>query len=931
LEAIASFNIGTRNSTNETYSFMQTCTSSLLFADANGDELMGKAEFVRFVSRLLNVKIASYTDLAPVFQKSFNDLSVGGKVNLTGLRSGASATLQQFNHLTTVCDQTEQAIADYTPTVADDNFLCDQRLRLADTDHNNLLSKEEYVSLIYRNIPRNGISFDSLRPEIRHIYDLMRNRDDEPDLSGSNPNQVPTKADQDRLMWICSKANEAFRLVDPSKSVDGPTAAPSNELVIFNSFLTSSTKNIPASDLVTGYNRQGLDEAYASFVSDLVGTLTMAGLRGRRHLRVTNLKPDSSKIDHLENSKCPENLGKGLSCLTAYASFILLTDGLGNMDSFSQSYQALSQIAIDQGELDQKLRALDPKNDLRVVSSLSPVTPQSTESKSNVGTLGLGSLIGISVGCALFLAAVCIGVYVLCDMRRHRVAADTDVSVKDSGKGFSGTSPYLDDNVGALSLNRLERIDEEDSDGYEQQEPSTDSLFEVVAMETRTVQSFPSALDPLSSVRNTSDEEMLSKEPAMEFTTFSMIAEELHPSEPERFGEFSFDAFHRKVGAGKATPLREGVSALTDTSMITAEPAPRDSVAASTEGDAFVSAAVPFEVVVQPGGDGDLAFGSAIMRKAQAETSLLTKTEEFRCHVDADADQVEEVVVVEEDFTEEEVTDDDESSLADDGQVAAAHHDVPASEMVAALASPEPLTAHKLQGSKEKDAPLISEVQVSESVEQAITTRGMLQVSKAMQAENSGDVIVEVTGESEAVGDLSEEEVTSEEDTDDDDEEEETESEEEEDDSSDDESENAPKVATTPIDKAKQSAYRAKIAELVSQVVPGEIDNVDAMMEQFVGREEELIITLQNMTASDASSSGEEESSDEDESSGDEEESSDEEESDEEDDSDEESSDEDEDKAPAAPGKLVPKAAKKNAESDGSSDEDDSSDASDSS
>ena len=50
---------------------------------------------------------------------------------------------------------------------------------------------------------------------------------------------------------------------------------------------------------------------------------------------------------------------------------------------------------------------------------------------------------------------------------------------------------------------------------------------------------------------------------------------------------------------------------------------------------------------------------------------------------------------------------------------------------------------------------------------------------------------------------------------------------------------------------AQKKQYRAVIEALVREVVPDEIEHVDSMMEQFVGREEELINTLRNMVADD--------------------------------------------------------------------------------
>jgi hypothetical protein len=48
-------------------------------------------------------------------------------------------------------------------------------------------------------------------------------------------------------------------------------------------------------------------------------------------------------------------------------------------------------------------------------------------------------------------------------------------------------------------------------------------------------------------------------------------------------------------------------------------------------------------------------------------------------------------------------------------------------------------------------------------------------------------------------------------------------------------------------DKQRISAFRAEVEALVRRVVPDEIDNVDAIMIQFSGREEELIATLRGM------------------------------------------------------------------------------------
>ena len=58
---------------------------------------------------------------------------------------------------------------------------------------------------------------------------------------------------------------------------------------------------------------------------------------------------------------------------------------------------------------------------------------------------------------------------------------------------------------------------------------------------------------------------------------------------------------------------------------------------------------------------------------------------------------------------------------------------------------------------------------------------------------------------------------------------------------------NIPLSTENPADKNRINAYRAEVEALIRRVVPDEIDNVDAIMIQFNGREEELIATLRGM------------------------------------------------------------------------------------
>lgn len=51
----------------------------------------------------------------------------------------------------------------------------------------------------------------------------------------------------------------------------------------------------------------------------------------------------------------------------------------------------------------------------------------------------------------------------------------------------------------------------------------------------------------------------------------------------------------------------------------------------------------------------------------------------------------------------------------------------------------------------------------------------------------------------------------------------------------------------SPVSLSDNAAIRAEVEELVRQVVPDEIDNIDEMLTQFRGREQDLIATLRTM------------------------------------------------------------------------------------
>lgn len=410
-----------------------------------------------------------------MFQSNFVALAgESGSIVIPGTSPGSLPTASQRDVLRSICVATIEAITLFvggdnaTNVTTSNQFLpfCKSAMVIADVNRDDKMGQTEYVRFISKLLGESYSSFDELDVIFQDIFDEI-SIDDVVDISGSKPGQSVSAEQYGELIQICAVTEEV--IMEYNATIEGSASA--NQVSIFNSFIMSNREDLEASDLSIGLNRQGLDKAYDAFVRDIVQMVVLMG-RNRRSLRVTDLKLDSPEIYLIENSECPEKVDTGSSCQIAFAKFILFLDGTHDKNSLSESFQALSQIAIDQGLLGTALEEVDPENELSIVSSSSPVTPDDDlgENTGDVSGddsgLSMGAMIGIAVGSAAVVAALCIGIYFWYDRRKHRVAVDID----PDGYGEKKHHPGID----------KEEVFLDDTADYRQDYGEYDNLFDSV-------------------------------------------------------------------------------------------------------------------------------------------------------------------------------------------------------------------------------------------------------------------------------------------------------------------------------------------------------------------------------------------------------------------------------------------------------------------
>ncbi|GKZ01332.1 hypothetical protein MPSEU_001084200 [Mayamaea pseudoterrestris] len=310
----------TTTTTSETSFTFTECTTSLAFSDLTRNGVLESNEYVRFLNRLTSNTYYSETyDTLPVaLQESFETLSnVSAQgILIDGSAPGSTPTDDELAHLQEVCDATDAALQEAggssgggatttspgaapttdatVPTASGvttsapsaeasspstsielEYTRCLQYLAVSDLDRDDALSETEYLRFLTYASARaiSATDYSELDETLQNNFDDLAAGEDAIDIAGSKPGDAPTADQEEHLADVCNSTvaavNESLNPTSDDQTVPSPPLENAVNATIYNAWIVSDPNGaITAISLRTGQNRKALDEGYATFVND---------------------------------------------------------------------------------------------------------------------------------------------------------------------------------------------------------------------------------------------------------------------------------------------------------------------------------------------------------------------------------------------------------------------------------------------------------------------------------------------------------------------------------------------------------------------------------------------------------------------------------------------------------------------------------------
>ncbi len=392
------------------------CRAAMASSDFNRDDGLNEDEYVRFLNRLTQNQFqgVAFSALSESLQTTFNDNAQDSVLNIFGTKPGQTANTAQSEFLDNLCVETSIAIQSsgangpqptvspggnptaapqpgggepVPPTVYPDD-LCRTAMASSDLNRDGYLNQEEYVRFLNRLTLNEfaNATFDTLKTPLKQTYEKLIGDTGEIWIFGSKPGEDGTEEQEAFVLNICLEVsiamNQTGEVPSPTKSpsADPPTAPaptlPPGIAEVFNSFITSNTREFKAATLQTGVDREGLDTAYGLFAKRSMDSISKAErrlsqLRGRR--LATSFVDGTDEIYLLLDSDCPEGSTSDETCQTVFAKFRVKIDE-EDPDQISEEFSAATQKSISDGLLQAVLTEVDQRNSLRIVEASFPIS-----------------------------------------------------------------------------------------------------------------------------------------------------------------------------------------------------------------------------------------------------------------------------------------------------------------------------------------------------------------------------------------------------------------------------------------------------------------------------------------------------------------------------------------------------------------------------
>jgi len=717
--------------------------------------------------------------------------------------------------------------------------LCRLALVEADLDADNHLDQTEYGPFLYNmgmaygltdEYPE-GLLFEDLDIALQRNFDILKEDSD----------AIVIHEDVETLRWICASTEEVIDLVGSQFNEKATFTT------VYNSFLISNKIGLEAVDLEFGDEREGLQRAYVAFVeAQIASTQPSTNLRSRRHLSVDGIVPSSTSVYRIDDSDCPNGLSSSETCQVAFGLFDLRLSNEDDPDSVSGSISYLTQNAIDNNFLQESLSVADPDSPLTVVSSSKPLQPIGSDNldDDDDNNTSKDEGWGPTIGFAALASTILFGAGLVCYFCHKRLKNNSPPKLTQEAHDENHDefrNETYDTTLGQFPVGDDDSISDQSNNDSNNEDNLRNEQFGTVLPEDRTPD------ESFTSFGNHNDEEFRNEPHDVPLhqcsvdETYGSFDEFQDDGEDELLPESLHDSAPNKQATEE--PAAGSQDVLIDGSYETDEPlgyattntlpaAPRNK---SQQREDFIAEQQP---TIEP---EYYSTNSEFIVDSYEVTPIVSAADTSLAAFGNDSKQKEDFIA-EKQLTVEPESKDPRTEIGSVDNSTPSY--VPAGISIQVFVADE---FKKDDESVQNDESLSNEEEITEEQVDVKKKKSMLNKE---EEEIEGVVYEEETVYDE---DVSEEEVLSESEDENDENDEASESSS---DASDASSEDEADTIAGSIESIDSTELRASIekygpviTELVQEIMPDEIGNVNTMIEQFLGREEELVESLQVSTS----------------------------------------------------------------------------------
>ena len=384
-----------------------SCVESLMEADANGDEFIGRDEYLVLVALFSGSSLAGkfFGSLPSDFLGVF-DMLRDPDLDMIDVATSA---------VTGVCIELEIATVD---SRASEAFFeqCVVSLQHSDENRDDFLDENEYIQLLYslavafgyaNNIP-DDIWFEDLNQVLQLNFEVLSLEDTSNiSIQGWQTPGMWTEEVFDNLQWVCQNMHDVVKLVSSSEDLS---------IVAYNSFIISNENGLDAGLVQSNVAWDALNLAYNDLVKEQISLMKTGGpqrLR-RRSLAIDGVDENDINLYYIEETRCGVDLPDESKCQVVFGSAKLLLSDEDDPESVAQHYSQTVQDAIDAGALQLKLLLVESSSPLKIEKSSTPLRPVDADlflfggtkaplPAKEEGSMFLALLAGALVSLAIFL------------------------------------------------------------------------------------------------------------------------------------------------------------------------------------------------------------------------------------------------------------------------------------------------------------------------------------------------------------------------------------------------------------------------------------------------------------------------------------------------------------------------------------------------